>query len=923
MYADAAERAQGLLQELVQQPDSSETDRALAGSWLAYALGENGDTDAAWVSGLHALAAAQQHQQESPAILGTVLLRLTRIAHLTSRIQRGIEMGTQALALLESALGPAHEEVALCCNYLGLLHRMQGNNAIAQEWQERAYAIRLQRFGEMHPVVGGSCNNLGILRWAQGDYAGAEFWLGKALAIREAALGPDHPDVALTCNNLGIIRDEQGDYTAAERWHLRCLAIREKSLKPGHHSVAATYGNLGLVSLKQGHLDAAERWHHMALAVMEQSRGPEHPEVALCCHHLGAVFQEKGDFTQALAMRNRAVQIRTQAKELEHPDAFPDVLGMGQVMLGLGDLEAACSWADQARTLMAEQRPEIDDQLEWMRFQTALAVAQGDPETIAHVCAEVAEHERALLQAIDVWGSEESKLLYATRLWTSFEQRQGIVQMSGGLQSPELIRGLAEDAVTRKGRVLNALQRQRAALRGQLDAPHQALLDRELELRRRLAGFTFSSLGSPADTELSGALANELAQIEAELAATSQFYAARQQPVTLQQVQQALPPESRLIEIVRYRPYLYTGALPEQERWQAARYTAYVIAPQGEPQAVDLGEAASLDELIQQWSAELQSALDCDDTGSQLDARVWAPLLPSLQDATRLFIAPDGALNRLPWSMLPAPDGEYRLTRFTVSYLSSGRELVHAASIAPSTGPIVLAGAPDFGDQPAESTARAMGPDIQSDRQPLVFRSLPGAYSELEQLSQLLGIPALYGAAVTVDWLRTVGNPALLHLATHAFFLDDATNSVNQQSRATLAPMLRSGIALSGANRREASNPGIMASLEVMSLPLWGTQLAVLSACATAQGSLHTGEGVFGLRRALSIAGVRSQVLTLWAIEDDSTAALMTHFYAQLMAGTEPGEALALVQREAYAAGWPLRGWGGFVASGLAEPLLL
>ena len=72
-------------------------------------------------------------------------------------------------------------------------------------------------------------------------------------------------------------------------------------------------------------------------------------------------------------------------------------------------------------------------------------------------------------------------------------------------------------------------------------------------------------------------------------------------------------------------------------------------------------------------------------------------------------------------------------------------------------------------------------------------------------------------------------------------------------------PLLLSGLALAGANRRASTSTdeddGILTAEEVASLDLEGVEWAVLSACDTGIGEVKAGEGVFGLRRAFQVAG--------------------------------------------------------------------
>ena len=106
-------------------------------------------------------------------------------------------------------------------------------------------------------------------------------------------------------------------------------------------------------------------------------------------------------------------------------------------------------------------------------------------------------------------------------------------------------------------------------------------------------------------------------------------------------------------------------------------------------------------------------------------------------------------------------------------------------------------------------------------------------------------------------------------------------------------PLLRAGLVLSGANRLSSGDEdGVLTALEASSLDLQGTELVVLSACETALGDVSAGDGVYGLRRALVIAGAESQVMTLWRVDDAASRDLMEGFYKRLRAGEGRAEAL-------------------------------
>jgi CHAT domain-containing protein len=285
---------------------------------------------------------------------------------------------------------------------------------------------------------------------------------------------------------------------------------------------------------------------------------------------------------------------------------------------------------------------------------------------------------------------------------------------------------------------------------------------------------------------------------------------------------------------------------------------------------------------------------------------------------------------------------------FPLSYVNTGRDVLRfgATSSGRATAPLVIAD-PDF-DLSTGATAPRAGPPVgrlsrDLPRGQLRFARLPGTRGEGERVAALLGTqPWQEGAAVEGRLKRECRSPRVLHLATHGFFLADQKREGAAGLRDLGAadeaggltgpipenPLLRSGLALAGANTwlaggalPEEAEDGLLTAEDVSGLDLLATELVVLSACETALGEVHTGEGVFGLQRAFTLAGAKTLVMSLWSVPDEPTRELMEDFYARVLAGEARADALRNAQlalrRKYPAAAY----WGAFLCQGNPGPL--
>jgi len=170
------------------------------------------------------------------------------------------------------------------------------------------------------------------------------------------------------------------------------------------------------------------------------------------------------------------------------------------------------------------------------------------------------------------------------------------------------------------------------------------------------------------------------------------------------------------------------------------------------------------------------------------------------------------------------------------------------------------------------------------------FEPIPESFREVKQIGAVWERAASGGViertgerASGTGFKQDAPGRRVVHVAAHGFFLGGACPSASIDVMGE-NPLLLSGIALAGANRRESSEDGIVTAEEIASLDLHGVEWAVLSACETGLGKLLAGDGVFGLRRAFQVAGTRTVITSLWPVDDAATEQWMSSLYRKRFA---------------------------------------
>ena len=821
---------------------------------------------------------------------------------------KALQLCEQALEIREKVLGPNHPDTVASLNELAELHRKRGDYARALLLHQRALAIREKVLGPNHPDTITSLNNMTVLYEDMGDSDKALSLAQQVLASREKVLGPDHPDTITSLNNLAALYNELKDYTEALPLHERALAIREKALGPNHPDTALSLNNLAESYGGIGEYDKALPLLQRALAIDEKVLGPDHPSTALALNNLALLHDSRGEYDKALPLLQRALAIDEKVLGPDHPSTISPLDNLAVAYQSRGNYTKALQFFQ--RGLIVEDRT----------FANVFSVA-----------------------------SEEQKLSFVQKSQGSYWGTLSLIHRHFQKDS-QVVRFGLELVLRRKGIVLDAQSRAQQALVANLTGETLETWQRLTEHRSALSRLLLNEpeKQNPAHYKqriegLQAAIAREEEFLAQHSGLVAQELAQRQ--VTAQMLAGRLPGDSALVEFVRIRDWD-----EEKKKWSdAERYLAFILTADNQVALVDLGAAQKIDTKVKITLAAINQpdysrdpetySHQADVELTELYALIFQPLETVLSSRVQLIVSPDGELNNVPFAALRTQDGQYLVEKTTLSYVASGRDLLRGKSGVDPTVALLLVANPAFDDGKVLQMAAASSEEaMRAADYRKSFPPLPGTAEEAQVILPLVKgtQKVLEGEQATESTVRTTKSPKVLHLAIHGFFLKDEDLPLpdpmprfgnDHLARTQVSPMVRSGLALAGANHaREitAGDDGLLTALEVTSMNLYGTDLVVLSACETAAGDVKVGEGVYGLRRAFVLAGAKNLVMSLWQVGDQTTHTQMEEFYRTHEQGEQPAEALRRAQLQTIAhlreltAGFgkpfaPVRLWAPFI----------
>ncbi|HDQ70540.1 MAG TPA: CHAT domain-containing protein, partial [Chloroflexi bacterium] len=474
-------------------------------------------------------------------------------------------------------------------------------------------------------------------------------------------------------------------------------------------------------------------------------------------------------------------------------------------------------------------------------------------------------------------GAEDYKIAF---LGDKLQVYEALIMLSLEVGTPEALREAFATLEQAKSRaLLDALAREST---GETDSPAETELLAEMERIRSELNWYYNRLNAPQPEKetpsvetvkhLTGAITRRERALKKLLDRwrSPDLAAAPRNPiwtVDAGQIQSALPDDALLLEFYTARDQIIVFGLDQETMWtQRLPASCSEVADALSQFRFQLNKFSYGPAYRERHAQALRQAAN--ESLGQIYQALLAPVAGRLT-ADTLIVVPHGLLHYVPFQALF--DGQaYLIDRKTVSYAPSATILHRVLSNqARSNGrPPLIMGLPD--------------------------PSIPYARAEAEAIAALYPRATVrLGERATVEGLmENEQSPAFLHLSTHATFRAD--------NPLFSALKLADGwVSVHDVYRMAHSAP-----------------LVTLSACETGRSQVAVGDELVGLCRGFFGAGAHSMVVSLWVVDDSSTARLMARFYEELQAGLPVNAALRTAQRAIKAEKGHPYYWAPFILTG-------
>lgn len=602
------------------------------------------------------------------------------------------------------------------------------------------------------------------------------------------------------------------------------------------------------------------------------------------------------DFIKAEMYMQKALELSDNPTDRQ--SACFDIAG---ILKEAGDTDRSKYYTDMAYDIIEKniECMSVEDKAGLMSYRFNSAMESGDIPTASKLAKEIYSENRKILD-------RNFQLMSSTEQDQFFNSFGDPAWALTSVLEKEPVK-FASDAynaiVYRTGMQLRSQQELRKIISTSNNPEIRALADSiaMLHAQRKQISITPEMWGTQEGIELnnrSAKISFTLEHLEMQLLDLTADIREKNNPdITWQMVRDALKPSQVAVEFL----------------FSQSHIMALVLTPGCDtPRAVtlckwkDLSDA--LDALKTKNSASLAKRLYRSQSSVNLYSMLWEPLESVLGSAKTIYFNAPGILHSIAFNAIEMPDGNYLIDKYDLRQLTTTAQITfpsdeRAPQSAGLLGDVIFdpSQVKIAGIIPETTGERAIEDDYsleEFDNRGVArqyFRYLPFTGKELKEISSTFGqqkVKMIVRENATESELRNLcaTSPEVLHLATHGFFISSEQDALHvpfmkRYSSQVGSAMQRSGVALAnaeatwkGSEELPENNDGILTANEVSNLNLKNTRLVTLSACETALGAYNF-EGIHGLTRGFKQAGAKSLLVSLWSVNDQSTATFMTEFY--------------------------------------------
>jgi tetratricopeptide (TPR) repeat protein len=917
---------------------------------LALAYHYGGDWEKAQLYFEEALAIIDEFLSDemSQEELATILNNTADLYRCQTNWDEAKRLCKKALSIRQNLFGKLpNEGLAVNLNSLAEIYRAQGKWVESEPLYEEAVAMRRTLYGNNpNKYLATSLNDLGALYLAKRDLNRAKLYFEEALDIRRIVYHQfPNNDLAISLNNVAIIYANEGNWSKVKSLYEEKIAIHESLAGDMNNlNIVITLNNLAGICIERGELAEAKIFCEKALIIIDSS----------LCENLLSTKHSIASIQQCLGVINYA-----QGKSCKAIEFYEKSLTTFEILFGetghpilftcLSHLALAHARQQRSDKALSIFQQVIEAENNWMTN----IIATSDTQHRLQYLQRQEPYLERLLSLTQQYFLNNSQIV--TNTLNAVLSRKALTAtaeatFTQAIRNYPHLTPQIEQYKTYQQEIANLSHAigSQPELKDRLNAVLQQKRDLEKNLARSIPAIDLAQqvIDRQALTEL---LPAEAFLVEFVRYDDYDFINAKWQPARY------------LAFIVRHDR---TGVTAIDCGLAKPLDVAIDKFRRAYADTKFKGESSNFSSAKRNTSSTANTAtLEPVPTIVQPD--LLALLLPHFPTTGICYVAPDSKLHILPFHLLKTDDGKYLGDRYHIHYLTTARDLYRRNFPNSENPPIILAD-PDYdgGIIPTVAVSPKTGIQGSHNVNGAAFDRLEINRILGDRVAKRYDVPCYSDLDATVDRLERLNAPRLLAIATHGFsqsslqdFIDALTESKPEEEERILRdrqteitqefrdfwqaladagnewsqrllvkidnigiykstdllathisdPMLRSGIALAGANIwRFQGTPdpkfgkGVAFAHDIAQWDLWGTELAVMITCVSGMGEVRESEGVFGLRRALAIAGAKYTISSLWNIKTKPSVLLMDKFFELYQSEDRPTPPQALAQAQTY-----------------------